>query len=75
MRFRGVIDEWRGSWGWLRPVSGGYRVWLHWKSVETDGHGDLSPGDEVEFEYEIGDRGPRAVKVVVIQPAAVAATT
>jgi cold shock CspA family protein len=45
-------------------------VFVHWKDVEADGHGDLAAGDQVEFEYSSsGDRGPKAVAVRLIEPA------
>lgn len=51
----------RKKYGFITPEDGGEDVFFH---VSSLGEGEtVSEGDEVEFEVEEGDKGPKAVDV------------
>jgi len=41
-------------------------VFVHYTGIGGDGFKTLAEGDNVEFEVENGEKGPRAVSVKVI---------
>jgi CspA family cold shock protein len=41
----------------------GQDVFVHYSSIEMDGFRSIAEGQEVEFEVEQSDRGPRAANV------------
>lgn len=41
-------------------------VFVHFSSIQMEGFKTLSEGQEVEFEVETGDRGPRATNVTAL---------
>lgn len=41
-------------------------VFVHFSAIEMDGFKTLAEGQEVEFEVENGDKGPRARNVVTV---------
>ncbi len=45
---------------------GGQDVFVHHTALEMEGFRSLSEGQEVEFELEQSDRGPRATNVRVV---------
>ncbi|MCJ7450794.1 MAG: cold shock domain-containing protein [Candidatus Nanohaloarchaeota archaeon QJJ-9] len=51
------------NYGFITPEDGGDDVFFHISEVDTDSIGE---GDEVEFETEEGDKGPKAVNVEVL---------
>ena len=44
----------------------GSDVFFHYSSLEMEGFKTISPGEEVEFNLEESDRGPRAAHIVKI---------
>ena len=38
-------------------------LFVHYSSIQTDGFKTLNEGDQVSFEVESSDRGPKAVNV------------
>lgn len=50
----------RKNFGFIEPEEGDEDLFVHRSDVES---GTLAEGDEVEFEQEQGDKGPRAVNV------------
>jgi CspA family cold shock protein len=69
MRERGTVVDFRGTFGFIKPTSGGLNVFVHQSDLEMDGFRELFKGDLVEFEYGSGDRGVKAIHVKVIAPA------
>lgn len=41
----------------------GKDVFFHYSSLEMDGFKEIAQGEEVEFELQQSDRGPRAAKI------------
>ncbi|KXA90614.1 cold-shock protein [candidate division MSBL1 archaeon SCGC-AAA259I07] len=50
----------RKNFGFITPDEGDEDLFVHASDIET---GSLDEDDRVEFESEMADRGPRAVKV------------
>ncbi len=48
------------NYGFIEPDEGGEDVFFHISELDGD---SAQEGDEVEFESEEGDRGPKAVNV------------
>lgn len=64
----------RGKCKWFNSEKGfgfigaedGRDIFCHYSSILMEGRKDLHEGDEVEFEVEMNDKGPRARNVVVL---------
>ncbi|KXB05346.1 cold-shock protein [candidate division MSBL1 archaeon SCGC-AAA382A03] len=50
----------RKNFGFIKPEGGEEDHFVHASDIES---GPLNEGDEVEFDSEQGDKGPRAVNV------------
>ncbi|KXA97905.1 cold-shock protein [candidate division MSBL1 archaeon SCGC-AAA259J03] len=50
----------RKNYGFIEPKGRGEDHFVHASDIES---GPLNEGDEVEFDSEQGDKGPRAVNV------------
>ncbi len=44
----------------------GQDVFVHYSSIEMDGFRSIAEGQEVEFDVEQSDRGPRATNVRLV---------
>ena len=44
----------------------GQDVFVHYSSIEMDGFRSIAEGQEVEFDVEQSDRGPRAANVRLV---------
>jgi len=55
------FDQGKG-FGFIAPDDGGRDVYVHVANIETPDN-SLSDGQRVEFETQIGRKGPEAVKV------------
>lgn len=68
MAERGTVkffnDE-RG-YGFIRPVGGGKEVFVHFTGIQGKGRRSLIDGQDVEYDVEENDRGPKAVNVRAI---------
>ena len=74
MRKQGTVVDFRQTFGFIKPASGGLNVFVHFSDIiDMEGYRNLSKGDVVEFEYESGEKGIKAVRVKLIQPAEAAA--
>lgn len=64
---KGTVKSWltgRG-YGFIKPEEGDEDVFVH--SSEIQGASGLTEGQKVEFEVQRTYRGPRAIKVKVIE--------
>ncbi len=64
---KGVV-KWfndKKGFGFIRKEDGS-DVFVHYSGIGGDGFKTLSEGDNVEFEVENGEKGPRAVSVKVL---------
>jgi len=52
------------NYGFIEPEDGDEDLFVHASDIE-DGH--LNEGDEVEFETEQSDKGPRAINVKKVE--------
>lgn len=59
------------GFGFITPTDGGKDVFVHHTSIKMDGYKTLAEKQEVEFDLEQSDKGPRAVNV---RPLVVATT-
>ncbi|AFS36669.1 cold-shock protein [Alteromonas macleodii] len=53
------------GFGFITPEAGGKDVFVHFRSIASDGFKTLKEGQEVSFEVEQGQKGPQAANVVV----------
>jgi len=52
------------GYGFIANNDGGSDVFVHYKSIKTEGYKSLNEGDEVSFEITQGPKGPQAINVV-----------
>jgi CspA family cold shock protein len=57
------------GFGFITPSDGGKDVFVHHTSIKMDGYKTLAEKQEVEFDLEQSDKGPRAVNVRSLTPA------
>ena len=48
------------GFGFITPEAGGKDVFVHFRSIASDGFKTLKEGQEVSFEVEQGQKGPQA---------------
>lgn len=65
MSSRGTVKWFNSSkgFGFIELSDGGTDVFAHFSEIEMDGYKTLKEGQEVEFELEDGDKGPKAAKI------------
>ena len=56
------FDETKG-YGFITNDEGG-DIFVHYSSIEGGGFKSLAEGDNVTFDIEKGDKGPKAINVV-----------
>ena len=59
------FDQGKG-FGFITPDDGGRDVYVHVSNIETPDN-SLSDGQRVEFETQVGRKGPEAVHVKLLQ--------
>ena len=59
------FDETKG-FGFISQNDGGKDVFVHFRSIESEGYRTLAEGQQVEFVIEQGQKGPQAANVVVL---------
>lgn len=53
------FNETRG-FGFIAPADGSKDVFVHFSAIKKEGFKTLKEGQEVQFESEAGERGPKA---------------
>lgn len=51
------------GFGFIEPSDGGDDVFAHYSQIEMDGYKSLKEGQQVEYELDDGDKGPRATNI------------
>lgn len=54
------------GYGFITPNEGNSDIYVHFTGISGKGHRTLTEGQEVTFDTEATDRGPKAVNVKVI---------
>lgn len=54
------------GFGFLTPSNGGKDVFVHFRSIVSEGYKSLREGQQVEFVIEQGQKGPEAAKVIAL---------
>ncbi|MDO6477133.1 cold-shock protein [Alteromonas sp. 1_MG-2023] len=54
------------GFGFLTPTEGGKDVFVHFRSIATEGFKSLVEGQQVQFTIEQGQKGPQATNVVAL---------
>jgi len=57
------------GYGFIVPEDGSKELFVHHSSIQGEGFKTLNEGQEVEFDMENTDKGPKAVNVRKIQKA------
>lgn len=58
------FDETKG-FGFITPTDGSKDVFVHFRSIASEGYKSLTEGQQVEFTVEQGQKGPQAASVSV----------
>ena len=53
------------GYGFIETETGG-EVFVHYSAISDEGYKTLAEGQEVEFELQDGDKGPRALNVMKV---------
>ncbi|MEF2509766.1 cold-shock protein [Vibrio mimicus] len=59
------FNETKG-FGFITPDNGGADLFVHFKSIISDGFKTLSEGQKVAFNVEQGNKGPQAANVTLL---------
>ena len=54
------------GFGFITQENGGKDVFVHFRSIVSDGFKTLKEGQQVQFNVEDGQKGPQAANVTVI---------
>lgn len=54
------------GFGFITPTDGGKDVFVHFRSIVSDGYKSLDEGQQVKFDVEEGQKGPQAANVVAL---------
>ncbi|GLP95230.1 transcription antiterminator/RNA stability regulator CspE [Paraferrimonas sedimenticola] len=54
------------GFGFITPTDGGKDVFVHFRSIVSEGYKSLAEGQQVKFEVEQGQKGPQANNVVAL---------
>ncbi len=54
------------GFGFITKDSDGKDIFVHFRSISSDGFKTLLEGQKVSFEVEPGEKGPQATNVVLI---------
>lgn len=53
------------GFGFISQADGGKDVFVHYRSIASEGFRSLTEGQQVEFDIEQGQKGPQAANVTV----------
>lgn len=59
------FNETKG-FGFISQADGGKDVFVHYRSIASEGYRSLTEGQQVQFTVEQGQKGPQAANVSVI---------
>lgn len=54
------------GFGFITPTDGSKDVFVHFRSIVSDGYKSLDEGQQVKFDVEEGQKGPQAANVVAL---------
>lgn len=54
------------GFGFISQENGGKDVFVHFRSIVSEGYKTLKEGDRVEFNVEQGQKGPQAASVKIL---------
>ncbi|MFQ6044804.1 MAG: cold-shock protein [Gemmatimonadales bacterium] len=54
------------GYGFIEQESGGDDVFVHFSAIQMEGFRTLSAGQAVEYDLEVGDKGPFASNVILL---------
>ena len=62
---RGTVKWFNSSkgFGFIEPQGGGSDVFAHYSEIDMDGYKTLDEGQQVEYELQDGDKGPKATGI------------
>ena len=65
MSIRGTVKWFNASkgFGFIEPNDGGDDVFAHFSEIEMEGYKSLREGQQVEYDLEDGDKGPKAARI------------
>lgn len=67
-RISGTVKWFNGTKGFgFIARDGGPDVFVHYSAIQADGFKNLDEGQKVEFNVEVGPKGPQASNVVVLR--------
>lgn len=53
------------GFGFITPTEGGKDVFVHFSAIQGDGYRSLEEGQTVNYEVEMGPKGPQATQVSI----------
>ena len=51
------------GYGFIEPEDGSDDVFVHFSAIQEEGYRSLKEDEQVEFDIEIGEKGPQAANV------------
>jgi len=67
-RIIGTVKFFNSSkgYGFINREDGGEDVFVHYSAIQGEGFRNLDEGERIEFDIEMGQKGPAAANVVKI---------
>lgn len=64
----GLVKWFNGTkgFGFITPDNGGADLFVHFRSITSNGFKTLAEGQKVSFSIEQGNKGPQAANVTVL---------